>query len=307
MQSRRRASLNSGPRPPERALTRSGPVRIVSDEYSATENMIAPETLEYLPTDGADYLRHTDFNRSPTHRNRLGCLVKMVGRCGPAQPRILEIGCGIGNISIPLASLGGTITAIEPHEPSLQIAASRNPFPNLTFKHQSLEETELGAFDIIILTEVLEHVPDHKAMMKHLARGMRPDARLIVTLPNGRSLTERLCRPSYALKRTAAGTALVRAIKKLLGARDITTANAATPHVHFFSLFEADRLFTECGFDVLIFQRYFRHWLLKETFFTKYSHSEDAARSDFVKSQHIRPEKCSLWAFLLKPSGGGPS
>lgn len=262
----------------------------------------APVSLSYVAKGAAAYLRHTEFDSSPVHRNRLAGIVAMLEQCGsnPASVRVLEVGCGVGNICIPLASLGYDVTATDIHGPSVEIARSKNSFANLKFVNQPLEQLGLADYDVIILTEVLEHVSGYRAMMDYLSANMRKGARLILTFPNGHSLGEWLVRPSYFMKRYAWGRMLVKGIKKILGGRDLTTANEQTPHVNFFTLPVLGRLFQETGFRVAAFHRCFLYWLITETFFSEKGADDARVKQDFDRSQEAPPERCALWGFLLE-------
>jgi len=262
--------------------------------------MVPPTPLSYVKENSEAYLQYTEFNHSPIHRNRLACIIHMIQQSSTDPLSILEIGCGLGNIAIPVASLGHKVTAIDVHGPSLEDAAKRNPFPNLTLKQQPLEEMDIGTFDAVILTEVLEHVPEHKKMLKHIRNGMRDDARLMLTVPNGWGLAEMACRPSYILKRTHMGSKLVEKIKGALASGDLTTANLQTPHVHFFTLGALNRLFEQTGLEVKLFHRFFFSWALRTTLFPKFGLPEESAEKDFLKSQKIPAGVCAFWAFLLE-------
>lgn len=263
--------------------------------------MIAALPLPYMPKDGAPYLQRTVFNTSPTHRNRLACIVRMLEEHEQTTPlRILEVGCGLGNIAIPIASLGYNVQAIDVHQPSVAAAQERNPFPNLQFRHAAVSEIDLREFDVIILTEVLEHVTAYREMLGGIHAAMKPGAKLILTVPNGWGLAELLCRPSYALKETKAGARMVRAIKKMLGTKDVTTANEHTPHVNFFTLGALDRLFSELRFRLLAFHRCFVTWIFWETLFSERGLPDARAEKDFVRSQKASPALCGFWAFVLQ-------
>jgi 2-polyprenyl-3-methyl-5-hydroxy-6-metoxy-1,4-benzoquinol methylase len=262
----------------------------------------APTTMPYICADSADYLKYTEFDASPTHRNRLGSIVAMLSGCGsdPKKIRVLEVGCGVGNICIPLASLGYDVTAGDIHLPSVEKARAKNIFANLTFINEPLSRMSIGSFDVIILTEVLEHVTTYREMLATLALEMKPGARLILTFPNGQSLCERLLRPSYFIKRYPFGRLVVKFIKRVLGGRDLTTANEQTPHVNFFTLPALEHLFASFKLRTLMFQRYFVNWLITETLFSERDADESRAIADFNRSQRTPPARCALWAFMLE-------
>ena len=74
---------------------------------------------------------------------------------------ILDIGCGGGLISEPMARLGGNVTGIDPGEKNIKIASLHSKKSNLKINYlnkspEQLEEKE--KFDIILNLEVVEHV-----------------------------------------------------------------------------------------------------------------------------------------------------
>tara|TARA_B100000242_G_scaffold288566_1_gene256989 strand:- start:821 stop:1546 length:726 start_codon:yes stop_codon:yes gene_type:complete len=76
---------------------------------------------------------------------------------------ILDIGCGGGLISEPLARLGGTVTGIDASEKNIKVAqvhAIKNNL-NINYIKNSPEELkEFEKFDIILNLEIVEHVED---------------------------------------------------------------------------------------------------------------------------------------------------
>jgi len=260
-----------------------------------------PDELQYVREDGAPYLRYTEFNHSPVHRIRLTCIIQMLDRAiSGGRGKILEIGCGVGNIAIPIASLGHDVTACDIHGPSIEEARQRNCFSNLTFVHGSIDSVNSGEYDAVILTEVLEHVRKYREMMGLIVRLMKKDATLIITVPNGCGITELLCRPSYALKKWPGGAAVIKAVKRVLKTADPTTVNFSSPHVNFFTLQSLDGLFEDCRVEVASFRRFFFLWPLWETFFSERGYPPDWPERDFLRSQKLPPPLCALWAFALK-------
>jgi 2-polyprenyl-6-hydroxyphenyl methylase/3-demethylubiquinone-9 3-methyltransferase len=74
---------------------------------------------------------------------------------------ILDIGCGGGLISEPMARLGGNVTGIDAGEKNIKIASLHSKESNLKINYlnkspEQLEEKE--KFDIILNLEVVEHV-----------------------------------------------------------------------------------------------------------------------------------------------------
>ena len=76
---------------------------------------------------------------------------------------ILDIGCGGGLISEPMARLGGNVTGIDAAEKNIKVASIHSKKNNLNIRYlnkspEQLKEKE--KFDIILNLEVVEHVED---------------------------------------------------------------------------------------------------------------------------------------------------
>ena len=74
---------------------------------------------------------------------------------------ILDIGCGGGLISVPMARLGGNVTGIDAAEKNIKIASLHSKESNLKIRYlesspEQLKEKE--KFDIILNLEIVEHV-----------------------------------------------------------------------------------------------------------------------------------------------------
>lgn len=100
-------------------------------------------------------------------------------------PHILDIGCGNGAlVTIPLAALGFPILGIDPDIESVQRAQELNSHANCEFKALLSNEID-AAFDIVICSEVLEHVHDFVGLYEEIVRLLKPGGLAIITVPNG--------------------------------------------------------------------------------------------------------------------------
>ncbi len=109
-------------------------------------------------------------NRHPWERARAGFFHRLIlGHLDPSRPaRVLDVGCGDGWFSrrlLPLLPASSTLvgwdTALD--EELLGIFSADLP-PGMT-----LTRTEpAGAFDLILCMDVLEHVPDDRALLVEL-------------------------------------------------------------------------------------------------------------------------------------------
>ncbi len=92
--------------------------------------------------------------------------------------RILDIGCGGGLISEPLARQGARVTAIDPSEKNIGTASvhAREQGVDIDYRVATAEELEEAGenFDVVLNMEVLEHVSDPRAFTAICARLVRP-------------------------------------------------------------------------------------------------------------------------------------
>lgn len=103
------------------------------------------------------------------------------------RPRILDLGCGRGWLSAQLADLGD-VTGLDPLDAS--IVRARELFPDLnwiTGTTSDLIEAGEPAFDLIVSSEVVEHVPDAEKsrFLADVYRLTVPGGYVVLTTPRG--------------------------------------------------------------------------------------------------------------------------
>lgn len=110
-----------------------------------------------------------------------------------AGKRVLDIGCGAGLLSEPLARLGGAVTGVDAAAENVAVASAHAAESGLgiTYRHGDITELEIGAFDLVCAMEVIEHVADQAAFLGALSARLAPGGLMIVSTPN-RTLASRL-------------------------------------------------------------------------------------------------------------------
>lgn len=109
----------------------------------------------------------------------------LIAAQAPLRPgaRILEVGCGTGS-NIALLQGFGRVDAIEPDGPARALAARRSGLDVrggfLPADGPSIED---GAYDLIVLLDVLEHIPEDGPALEVLRAKLAPGGRLLVTVP----------------------------------------------------------------------------------------------------------------------------
>jgi len=198
------------------------------------------------------------------HAKRLDWIVSHLHK----SDKILEFGCGTGYmITLPLAKMGYNVTGIDMHRESIDygrtIFAQEGADPKAL---QAVSVAELNVtFDIIIASEVLEHIPpsDLKDVIVSMSSKLKPDGMLLITVPNGYGWFEV---ESFAWNKLFIGRCLERTrivsvineLKQLVFGKDIEPVHPSTlspsPHVQRFTLRSIQNKLIEHGFDILDIQ-----------------------------------------------------
>ena len=107
-----------------------------------------PSSLEYLAAGAQPFLKYTEYDASPFHRNRLSSIIALIQVAGlnRGEGRVLDIGCGRGNIARPIASLGYETKGIDIHQATVDGAESWNPFTHLAFEFAECDGSRPGPF-----------------------------------------------------------------------------------------------------------------------------------------------------------------
>lgn len=98
----------------------------------------------------------------------------------PPPAKILEIGCGSGNVSNFLSAKGYEVTGCEYYQEAINIA-----WPSLLKIQGDANNLPFGdnRFDIVGLFDVIEHFQDDKALIKEAFRVVRGGGIIAVTVP----------------------------------------------------------------------------------------------------------------------------
>jgi 2-polyprenyl-6-hydroxyphenyl methylase / 3-demethylubiquinone-9 3-methyltransferase len=101
---------------------------------------------------------------------------------------VLDIGCGGGLVSEPLARLGATVTGIDPAPENIEAAKAHARGARLDIDYRASTAEELAgsgrSFDAVLLLEVVEHVPDVTAFIAAIAPMVKPGGVMIVSTLN---------------------------------------------------------------------------------------------------------------------------
>jgi SAM-dependent methyltransferase len=118
------------------------------------------------------------------YRARRDILADYLTREGklPANAKILEIGCGTGH-NLPMLAGFGTVDAIEIDPAARAIASERLGRPVSASPLPMLPDVPRGAYDLIAVLDVVEHIEDDVAALKAMADCLAPGGKILVTVP----------------------------------------------------------------------------------------------------------------------------
>jgi SAM-dependent methyltransferase len=179
---------------------------------------------------------------------------RLIDRAIPGDARIVEVGCGTGQMCLYLARADRDVIGADLTRASLRLgaaAAERFGLDRVHFVETDLARPGLraGAFDLVYSSGVLHHTPDPRASFARLARLARPGGVIVVGLYN------RFARVPSRLRRRAAaltGFRLVPFDPVLRDRRSDPDRRAAWlrdqyqhPEEHTHTLSEVQRWFAE--------------------------------------------------------------
>lgn len=137
---------------------------------------------------------------SPLHKFspvRLGYIKEMVCQRFNRDPkasdafkglRFLDIGCGGGLLSEPMARLGADVVGADPSTTNIEVAKLHMQSSGLEIDYRAQTAEELAAagetFDVVLNMEVVEHVADAPLFLKETAKMVRPGGLMFVATIN---------------------------------------------------------------------------------------------------------------------------
>ncbi len=131
-------------------------------------------------------------------------VVEMLQKYQPVRGRrALDVGCAYGGFSVAFAEAGGQAVGVDINDEllafaALNVADRRAP---VTLARVDVTDTqrmaELGRFDFVTCSDVIEHVNDVPAALANFAAALNPGGILHLQIPNGESCAAVLKDPHF--------------------------------------------------------------------------------------------------------------
>ena len=102
--------------------------------------------------------------------------------------RFLDIGCGGGILSEPMARLGAAVVGADPAQANVEAARVHATREGLTIDYRATTAEALAdlgeRFDVVLAMEVVEHVADVNLFVRRCAEMVKPDGLMITATIN---------------------------------------------------------------------------------------------------------------------------
>jgi SAM-dependent methyltransferase len=115
--------------------------------------------------------RHTRYHDFFVNRIRMG-------------ERVLDIGCGIGAVAYDIAERSNArVIGIDVSSKSIAVARERYHHPNLAFDvHDGTQPLPGGSFEVVVLSNILEHLPERATFLRRVQKAATP-SRILIRVP----------------------------------------------------------------------------------------------------------------------------
>lgn len=111
-----------------------------------------------------------------------------LGRRPFAGLRVLDVGCGAGLVTEPVARLGADATGLDAADKTIDVARAHAAEGGLTIDYRCATTGELVAegrlFDVVLALEIVEHVADTESFVAQCAALVRPGGLVIASTLN---------------------------------------------------------------------------------------------------------------------------
>jgi len=163
----------------------------------SSASTIATHEIEHFSAHAGDWWVE-DGPLAPLHRLnpvRLGYIqnqacahFKRVGHTPFKGLSVLDVGCGGGLVTEPLARCGANVTGLDASKAAIKIARQHAKMVrlNIDYRQGGVEDLARGKerFDLIVALEIAEHVADIDSFMRDLTTLLQPGGLLIMSTLN---------------------------------------------------------------------------------------------------------------------------
>lgn len=157
------------------------------------ESMLRFYEEDYTPVDNLQILPKLETKRWKTslrkfwHRINGQYIDEIVSK---AEGKVLDVGCGNGHLLLPLKHKGCEVYGVETNPKSVNVCNELG----LKVFYGTLEKAEFPDefFDMVVMSQVLEHLPSPKASLRETFRILKPEGKVFIYCPNAGSYLRKI-------------------------------------------------------------------------------------------------------------------
>lgn len=131
------------------------------------------------------------------YADRVNLVCRLIARNAVPNCDVIDVGCAQGTIGLRLAEQGYRVSLLDIRAEALEYARERYESGAVEFIAGHIDDMidAQRTFDVVVCTEVLEHLPRPGEMLLKMGRILRPGGAVILTTPNADYALTRL--PSF--------------------------------------------------------------------------------------------------------------
>jgi 2-polyprenyl-3-methyl-5-hydroxy-6-metoxy-1,4-benzoquinol methylase len=109
---------------------------------------------------------------------RRAIMLEFIDALAPRE--VLDYGCGTGKLMAVLSERGYGVTGADQSDEALRFCRQRGLSRLIDLKTEAVPQ---GGFDLVVMGDVLEHLPEEQPLLESLDGALRPGGKLLVTVP----------------------------------------------------------------------------------------------------------------------------
>jgi 2-polyprenyl-3-methyl-5-hydroxy-6-metoxy-1,4-benzoquinol methylase len=142
--------------------------------FLCTEILKLP-SLHFGYWDGNEALNMENVRKAQIRYNE-----ELISHIPPRVNTILDVGCGIGDLSVSLSELGYAVSALSPDSNHSRIFASTPALKPVKFYNSKFEDLDIGErFDLVLMSESQNYF-ETEVGLQHCSRYLNPGGYLLI-------------------------------------------------------------------------------------------------------------------------------
>jgi 2-polyprenyl-6-hydroxyphenyl methylase/3-demethylubiquinone-9 3-methyltransferase len=130
----------------------------------------------------------SDLGYTYSYENRFKITIDLVRMAASPPARVLDLAAAQGNFSLALAELGYDVVWNDLRAELVDYVRQKHEFGSIEYRPGNildLSTEKIGLFDVVLATEVIEHVAHPDEFLKKLSFLLKDSGAIILTTPNG--------------------------------------------------------------------------------------------------------------------------